>query len=147
MVKQFIFKKYIVHDADFCFANLGVVTTDNPLDIKIAPIYDFERCLLPGIRSGQGVGLEEDIQFLVKFWPDLLKSIMKDFTLSQIDKQKMKKDIYTFEKSADRAREYFNIIENSTYNFLVISQTELDKQKTQTENISDKNVEKQTIGE
>lgn len=140
MVKQIIFKKYIVHDADFCSANLGVITTGNPLDMKVAPIYDFERCLLPGIRSGQGVGLEEDIQFLVKYWPDLLKSIMEDFTLTQLNKQKMKNDIYTFEKSSERAREYFNIIENSTYNFLVVSQTELDKQKVKNETINEENI-------
>ena len=128
MVKQYIFKKYIVHDADFCSANLGIVTSPANKTMSVSPIYDFERCLLPGIRSAQGDGLEEDIHFLVKHWPGLLKSIIKDFTLSQTNKQKMKKMIASFEPTTDRAREYYNIIENSTFNFLALSHIEFTQQ-------------------
>jgi hypothetical protein len=135
MVKQYIFKKYIVHDADFCSANLGIVSTPDNKYMTVSPIYDFERCLLPGIRSGQGVGLEEDLRFLVKHWPGLLKSILKDFTLSSVDKQKMKSMIKQFEPSADKAREYFNIIENSTFNFLGLSQVEFAHQGVDFESI------------
>ena len=127
LVKQFIFKKYIVHDADFCSANLGIVHTPDYKVMEISPIYDFERCLLPGIRSAQGDGLEEDIEFLVRHWPGLLKSVIKDFTLPQEKKQRMKTIIGTFESQPATAREYYNIIENSTYNFLETARMEYAK--------------------
>ena len=127
-VKQYIFKKYIVHDADFCSLNIGVVHTPDYKEMKISPLYDNERCLLPGVRCEQGSGLEEDIAYLVKHWPGLLKSIIREFTLPQEKKQKMKSIIETFEERSDTANEYFNIIENSTLNFLEVAKREYQKQ-------------------
>ncbi len=128
MVKQFIFKKYIVHDADFCSANLGIVHSPDYKFMEISPIYDFERCLLPGVRCGQGEGLEEDIAYLVSAWPGLLKSVINDFTLSLTKKQRVKGIIENFENHTDIARELYNVIENSTFNFLEMARREYKKQ-------------------
>ena len=128
MVKQYIFKKYIVHDADFCAVNFGIVSDTATNHMSVSPIYDFERCLLPGIRSGQGVGLEEDIHFLVKHWPGLLKSVLKDFTLSNEKKHEIKATISKFESDVNRAKEFYNIIDNSTYNVLTTSRIEFAHQ-------------------
>ena len=140
MIKQFIFKKYIVHDADFCSANLGIVHSPDYKFMEISPIYDFERCLLPGIRSAQGDGLEEDISYLVGAWPGLLKSVIKDFTLPQAKKQKVKDIIGTFESRSATAREYYNIIENSTYNVLEQARMEYEKQNIDFETLVEEKV-------
>lgn len=140
MVKQYIFKKYIVHDADFCSANLGIVHSPDYKFMEISPIYDFERCLLPGIRSAQGDGMDEDIEFLVSAWPGLLKTIVKDFTLSAEKKQKMKGIIGTFEERTATAREFYNIIENSTFSFLERARIEYAKQGIDFETLEEEKV-------
>lgn len=140
MVKQFIFKKYIIHDADFCSANLGIVHSPDYKFMEVSPIYDFERCLLPGIRSAQGDGLDEDIAYLVSAWPGLLKTIVKDFSLTQSKKHKMKDIIRTFESRPEDAREFYNIIENSTFNFLEMARIEYEKQNINFETLEEERV-------
>ncbi len=117
-VKQYMFKKYIVHDNDLCFANIGVVhNADNTL-LRMSPLYDYEKCFLPGIRSSQGQGLEDDLDYLVEHWPGLLKGVINDFTLTDEKKQQMVDIVKRFEPSAVKANEFCNLIENSTINFV-----------------------------
>lgn len=128
LVKQYLFKKYIIHDADFCYLNLGIVRTPDYKKLAIAPIYDFEMCLLPGMRSAVGEGLKEDIEYLVKYWPGLFKSVIDDFSWSHEKKQGVKSIVDTFETDETTAYNYNEMIKESTVAFLRQAKNEYKKQ-------------------
>lgn len=116
--RQYLFKKYIVHDADLCSVNVGVITSPNG-DISIAPAYDFEQCLMPGIRTAQGQGRERDLMLLAKNYPKILEKIAKDFSLDADKKNELIEIINTFCIRDDLKREYYDLIVNSCLNFSV----------------------------
>lgn len=113
--KQYLFKKYIVHDSDLCSANIGfVVTPDGKCDV--APAFDFTNCLAPGVRTLQGDGLERDLEYLSKQYPDILARVVKDFELSFEKNEKMKGIIKKFAPKPELAKDYCNLVANSTIN-------------------------------
>lgn len=115
--RQYLFKKYIVHDADLCDVNIGIITTPDG-DISMAPAYDFEQCLMPDIRMMQGQGLEEDLEYLVERYPHVLKNIAGDFTLDSYRKKELKEIIDRFCPNDDLKTEYYNLIVNSCLSFV-----------------------------
>lgn len=126
--KQYIFKKYVVHDSDLCSKNISIVLTPNNEKLEISPMYDYERCLCPGIRSGQAYGIEEDIQYLVENYPTILKSIIHDFTLTPSKKQYLRSVVRLFEPLTENQTELINLVENSSFNFVTMSRITLDKE-------------------
>lgn len=115
--KQYLFKKYIVHDADLCGVNIGIISTPNG-EMKMSPAYDFEQCLLPGIRTTQGQGLEQDIRYLGTIYPEILEEIACDFNLDDEKKSKIKNVIESYCSSPSAQEEYYQLIENSSFNFV-----------------------------
>lgn len=115
--RQYLFKKHIVHDADLCDVNIGIVTTPEG-DISMAPAYDFEQCLMPDIRMMQGADLEEDLGYLAERYPQILKNITRDFTLDSYRKNELKEIIDRFCPDDELKTEYFNLIVNSSLSFV-----------------------------
>jgi len=124
-VKQYLFKKYIVHDDDLCTTNMGIVHTFDYKYIKIAPMYDYERCLLPGHRTGQCEGLEEDLKYLAEYYAEILQDVIDDFTISEYNKNTIFNIISRFENNKSLANQYFNLINNSTLNVIKFAEKEL----------------------
>lgn len=113
--KQYIFKKYIVHDADLCAVNIGIISTPDG-KYTMAPAYDFEQCLMPGIRTLQGQGLEKDIDYLARIYPNILKKIAKDFELDAKKKTQIKGVLDKYCTRRDLAQEYYDLIVYSCLN-------------------------------
>ena len=112
-VTQYFFKKYIVHDSDFCGVNVGIILSHANKNMNISPAYDFESCFMPGIRSAQGYGLEDDIEFLAKNYPSILKSVLETFTMTDEREAKIKGVFEKFEADENLRQEHFNLINNS----------------------------------
>lgn len=114
-VRQYIFKKYIVHDSDLCSVNIGfVVTPDGKFDV--APAFDFSNCFDPGVRSPQGLGLEEDMVYLAKHWPKILEQVTKDFDMARAKTDEVRGIINRFAPDYFSAKDYYGLVENSTIN-------------------------------
>lgn len=123
-VKQYLFKKYIVHDSDLCSVNIGfVVTPDGKYDV--APAFDFSNCFAPGVRTPQGDGLEQDIEYLSKNYPDILKNITQGFELAFNKKDEIKGIIQRFAPEPHSVKDYYNLVENSTLNVVETAKTAL----------------------
>lgn len=115
--KQYLFKKYIVHDSDLCSVNIGfIVTPDGKYDV--APAFDFSNCFSPGVRTPQGEGMENDIEYLSKNYPNILKNITQDFELASNKNSEMNGIIQRFVPEPHLAKDYYNLVENSTLNFV-----------------------------
>lgn len=128
-MKIYFFKKYIVHDADFCVQNLGVVYSPGYKNLRIAPAYDFEQSLMPGIRTEQGFGLIEDIEYLAKSFPHVLGKVVQELNLNVIKKDKIKSILQQHEPYEDKQKEYFNLINNSMLNLQYYSKEALKNSK------------------
>lgn len=125
--RQFLFKKYIIHDADLCAVNVGIITTPDG-NSSVAPAYDYEQCLMPGIRTLQGEGMEKDIMYLARIYPQILKNIAKDFTLDDSRKNKLKDILDTFCTKDDLREEYYNLMVDSCLNFSILAKESLAPQ-------------------
>lgn len=130
-VKQYLFKKYIVHDSDLCSVNIGfIVTPDGKFDL--APAFDFSNCFNPGIRSSQGEGLKEDIEYLSKQYPNILKKAVSDFDIARKKSDEIKSIVYRFAPDFFLAKDYCGLVENSMRNMVQVTQNvlseRLDKQ-------------------
>lgn len=116
-VRMYILKKYIIHDADFCSLNMSVVYSPGYRNLQIAPAYDFEQSFMPGIRSYQGHGLEEDIAYLAKNYPSILEKVMNDIIVTNEKESKLKSVFAKFEDDKEKATELFNLVNNSVISF------------------------------
>lgn len=128
-LKIYFFKKYIIHDADFCVQNLGVVYSPGYKNLRIAPAYDFEQSLMPGIRTEQGFGLIDDIEYLAKSFPHVLLRVVQELNLDVIKKDKIKSILQQHEPYEDKQKEYFNLINNSMLNLQYYSKEALKNSK------------------
>ena len=122
--KQYLFKKYIVHDSDLCSVNIGFVVTPDG-KYEVAPAFDFSNCFAPGVRTPQGAGLEQDIEYLSKNYPNILKNITQDFELASNKKDEMKNIIQRFVPEPHLTKDYYGLVENSALNFVEMSKNYL----------------------
>lgn len=127
LIKQYIFKKYIVHDYDFGYTNLGIVSTPNYKEMSIAPMYDCAGSFLIGKRTQKFYGLDEDMAYLAKTWPDILNEIIKDFELNSEKKKSVNNIIYEFEMNNELADFLIKTVNGSAINVLMTARKELSK--------------------
>lgn len=119
-VRQYIFKKYIVHDSDLCSVNIGFVVNPDG-KYEVAPAFDFSNCFAPGVRTPQGEGMEKDIEYLSKNYPHILSRVAKDFETAYGKKDEIKEIVQKFAPDPFVINDYCNLVENSTLNFVETS--------------------------
>lgn len=115
--RQYLFKKYIVHDSDLCVVNIGVIVTPDG-KTSCAPAFDFSACLSPGVRTPQGQGMERDIEYLNKNYPKILKHIINDFEVTSEKESKIKDIVQKFAPDSFLAKDYINLVLNSSLSFV-----------------------------
>ena len=112
-VKQYIFKKYIIHDADICSVNAGVILTNDNNIVTLAPAFDYEQSFNPGKRISQAFGLEEDLEFLADNYPFILMNVKNTFAINSTRIKNISKIFERFDKLENRRYDYYNLVINS----------------------------------
>jgi hypothetical protein len=111
-IKQYLLKKYILHDTDVCSVNFGVIISKN--DITMSPAFDYEQTFNPGRRYSQGFGLEEDIKYIAESYPAILKEVIKDFALDKTKMKNINRVFVLFDNQENRRYSNYNMVINST---------------------------------
>lgn len=149
-VKQYIFKKYIVHDFDMCEGNFGFVISEKNKTIKTSPMYDCASCFQPNKRCFQGEGLEDDIRYLAKSLPGVLKQVANDFNLTPEANKRVESAISEIETNPKKAKEFSNLVINSSLTFVGNALGSINRILNKNSDISDEivdidNVKKQIM--
>ena len=110
-IRMYMFKKYIIGDRDIATLNVGFIHTGDYSDLRLAPSFDYEAAL-DNIHTITGI--EEDMMYLCREYPEHMKVIIKDFSLN--GKRDAIHSIINKFSPEHRAVNSINIVENMLLN-------------------------------